>query len=309
MDYPIDDSGSQLHEGKFVDADPSQGIVASRDKADHQNALYDEVINVITMIGGLTPDVNNRGQMAAAIQAALDAITSTPIGTVDNAAKLGGKPASAYALVSALAGFLPVLGTAYNSNRLAGQPHSYYAKQSALASYLLKTGKAADSDKLDGKDSSKFAQIDGQGDIVARLFRTTYAAGTTQCNFFPGQVEAGPNSDNYMRLMTRETMLLALGFLASWFTNGWFEIPFAGRTLLVQWGTKNMNGGANIQTVAFNKSFSTKCFQVHTTSMEDTTQAEANVGRIKGAPSLSNFTISNAGGNTFTSYFWFAFGV
>lgn len=66
MHYPIADSDSRLHSGKFTDGNPSEGILSSRDKAAHMNAVYDELLAVITG-AGLTPDVNNLTQVRQAI--------------------------------------------------------------------------------------------------------------------------------------------------------------------------------------------------------------------------------------------------
>lgn len=68
MDFPKSDPSSNLHNDKFHDGDPSQGIPRSIDKAAHMNAVYDEIINVIVG-GGLTPSEGTVNQLLSAIQA------------------------------------------------------------------------------------------------------------------------------------------------------------------------------------------------------------------------------------------------
>jgi microcystin-dependent protein len=78
MDYPKSDPTARLHNGKFTDGDPINGILASRDSADYQNMVFDELINVISQ-AGLQPDEGSVTQVAAAIAAM---ITSAHIGSV-----------------------------------------------------------------------------------------------------------------------------------------------------------------------------------------------------------------------------------
>jgi hypothetical protein len=65
--YPVSDSGSQLHNGRFTDGNPAQGIPPSVDKAAHMNAVYDELMAVIAA-GGLTPNEATLTQVLQAIQ-------------------------------------------------------------------------------------------------------------------------------------------------------------------------------------------------------------------------------------------------
>ncbi len=67
MDHPISDPGSRLHNGRFTDGDSAQGILPSIDKAEHMNAVYDEIKSVITA-GGLTPNETKFDQLLKAIQ-------------------------------------------------------------------------------------------------------------------------------------------------------------------------------------------------------------------------------------------------
>lgn len=73
MDYPKSDPAARLHQDKFTDGDPVNGILASRDSAKYQNMVFDELINVITG-AGLNPDEGVLTQLLQAI-------------------KLGGRPA------------------------------------------------------------------------------------------------------------------------------------------------------------------------------------------------------------------------
>lgn len=64
MDYP---DSPDLFEGKFTDGDPVAGRAASVASAEHMNAVYDELINVITFAGG-TPDVAIKNQLKTALE-------------------------------------------------------------------------------------------------------------------------------------------------------------------------------------------------------------------------------------------------
>lgn len=58
--------------GKHTAGDPSAGIPATIDRPEHMNAVYDEILNVITFYG-LTPNENILTQLRQAIQAAIAA--------------------------------------------------------------------------------------------------------------------------------------------------------------------------------------------------------------------------------------------
>lgn len=68
MDYPKSDPTARLLSDKFTDGDPVNGIPASRDSADYQNMVFDELINVISQ-AGLEPDEGDLTQLAAAVVA------------------------------------------------------------------------------------------------------------------------------------------------------------------------------------------------------------------------------------------------
>ena len=67
MDYPKTDANARLHNDKFTDGDPVNGVPASRDSAAHQNMVFDEIINAITA-GGETPDEAKSDQLATVIK-------------------------------------------------------------------------------------------------------------------------------------------------------------------------------------------------------------------------------------------------
>lgn len=69
MDYPVSDATARLHPttDKFTDGDVGGGIPASKDSAEFQNAVYDEILAVITA-AGLTPDEGDLTQLLQAIQ-------------------------------------------------------------------------------------------------------------------------------------------------------------------------------------------------------------------------------------------------
>ena len=72
MKYPVSDSAVMLHNGKFTDGDPTQGIPPSLDRAKEMNAVYDEIIAVIED-EGLTPDEAVLTQLRDAINAKISA--------------------------------------------------------------------------------------------------------------------------------------------------------------------------------------------------------------------------------------------
>jgi len=59
MRYPVSDAGSHLSGGKFTDGNPTTGAASSVDKAAHMNAVYDELIAIITALGGTPAEGNN----------------------------------------------------------------------------------------------------------------------------------------------------------------------------------------------------------------------------------------------------------
>ncbi|MBJ7537154.1 hypothetical protein [Marinomonas transparens] len=63
MNYP---ERPDLHQGKFSDGDPVEGIAASVISAEQINAVYDEMIAVIEE-GGLTPDAGKQDQLIRAM--------------------------------------------------------------------------------------------------------------------------------------------------------------------------------------------------------------------------------------------------
>lgn len=79
MHYPISDESARLHNGKFTDGDNLAGIAASRDSAEYQNMVFDELLNVI-IAGGGTPDETKRDQVATYIQAMIDQRFSSVVG-------------------------------------------------------------------------------------------------------------------------------------------------------------------------------------------------------------------------------------
>ncbi len=66
MDYPISDASARLLNGKFTDGDPVGGVPASKDSANYQNMVFDELLNVISS-AGLTPDEADMTQLSQAI--------------------------------------------------------------------------------------------------------------------------------------------------------------------------------------------------------------------------------------------------
>jgi hypothetical protein len=64
MDYP---ESPDLFEGKFTDGDPVAGIPASVASAEHMNAVYDELLNVITF-AGITPAAETKNQLKQALE-------------------------------------------------------------------------------------------------------------------------------------------------------------------------------------------------------------------------------------------------
>lgn len=81
MKYPTHDASALLHNGKFTDGDAGTALPPSPDRADYQNAVYDELLAVI-VAGGLTPDFSDRTQLKQAIIAMFQRDV-VPAGKVD----------------------------------------------------------------------------------------------------------------------------------------------------------------------------------------------------------------------------------
>ena len=64
MNYP---NSADLYQGKFTDGDPVAGTPASVASAAHMNAVYDELINVITF-AGVTPAAETKNQLKTALE-------------------------------------------------------------------------------------------------------------------------------------------------------------------------------------------------------------------------------------------------
>ena len=67
MDYPKSDPSARLHQDKFTDGDPVNGVLASRDSAKYQNMVFDELINLIKG-AGLTEKEDQFSQVLAAVR-------------------------------------------------------------------------------------------------------------------------------------------------------------------------------------------------------------------------------------------------
>lgn len=72
MKYPTHDATALLVGGKFTDGDPINAVPPSPDRADYQNAVYDELLAVIAA-AGLTPNFADRTQVQTAIAAQIAA--------------------------------------------------------------------------------------------------------------------------------------------------------------------------------------------------------------------------------------------
>lgn len=86
MDYPVSDSNARLVGGKFTDGDPVNAVPPSKNSAVYQNAIHDELLNVIAG-GGLTPDEAQLNQVFLAIQSIATSITAQAISDL-----VGGAP-------------------------------------------------------------------------------------------------------------------------------------------------------------------------------------------------------------------------
>ncbi len=111
MDYPHSDAGSQLHGGKFTDGNPGLGIPASIDKAAHMNAVYDEIISAITVLGGAPAEgVNTQlgarilAHVAAQISGVRNGVGAALDTLAELAASIGNDPNFAGTMSTALAG-------------------------------------------------------------------------------------------------------------------------------------------------------------------------------------------------------------
>jgi microcystin-dependent protein len=84
MDYPVSDSNARLVGGKFTDGDPVAGVPPSKNSAAYQNAVYDELLNVIAG-GDVTPNEATFDQLFTAIgNIAKSVVSSQTAGQISN---------------------------------------------------------------------------------------------------------------------------------------------------------------------------------------------------------------------------------
>jgi microcystin-dependent protein len=84
MDYPLSDSNARLVGGKFTDGDPVNAVPPSKNSAEYQNAVYDELLNVIAG-GDVTPNEATFDQLFTAIgNIAKSVVSSQTAGQISN---------------------------------------------------------------------------------------------------------------------------------------------------------------------------------------------------------------------------------
>ena len=112
-----------------------------------------------------------------------------------------------------------------DQHQRASDPHQQYLNNArGDARYLGKGAKAADSARLNGAEESSstskstLAKRNGDGDLHARLFRSTYAEQSNEPNANADiAFRNNKDSDNYIRFMTK-------GAMQSWMDlNGWMN--------------------------------------------------------------------------------------
>lgn len=157
MDYPISDATADLHNGKFADPDPAQGVLGSFDKARDMNAVYDE-LRAIIIAGGLTPNEAQYNQVITAI----NALIANAVSGLRNG-------------VNASLDTLAEIATALNTKSNVGHGHDYvpsagnagYANNAGNAATAGYAGSAGNADTVDGYHASQLFRHDqswGWGD-------------------------------------------------------------------------------------------------------------------------------------------------
>lgn len=118
--------------------------------------------------------------------------------------------------------------------------------------------------------------------------------------------QAARNNLQLGNLSTRNVFGVSgdLDFTASLAEGGYARQPSG---LLEQWGIINLGGGSNEASVTFPVSYSSGCFNIQLTNYENAVN-ESNTVRVR-TKGTTGFTLSNGGGNTFTTYMWRAIGL
>lgn len=118
--------------------------------------------------------------------------------------------------------------------------------------------------------------------------------------------QAARNNLGLGNLSTRNVFGVAgdLDFTGSANTDfGYQKLPTG---IIMQWGTANLGGGSNELAVSFNIPFPNYCANIQLTNYENAPN-EGNTVRVRSKTNTS-FVLANGGGNTFTTYMWFAMG-
>lgn len=76
MDYPKSKDEARLHEGRFTDGIPGEGVFPSKNRSDNLNVVYDELLKLITD-SGLEPNETVRTQVSEAVSRVANSVATT----------------------------------------------------------------------------------------------------------------------------------------------------------------------------------------------------------------------------------------
>ena len=189
MDYPKSDSEARLNGGKFTDGDISANplVPPSKNSADYQNMVFDELINVIKA-GGLTPSDRSVTQLISAINRVIaNAIANKsdddhghPIGDISGLqTALNGKANSSHShTISHVSGLQTALDNKADNN------HDHdVADIDRLHHYLTKLHQTAP------RVLSRMAAVPSSG--KAYLFKSVYSLGYDDRRLVASRISTG----------------------------------------------------------------------------------------------------------------------
>jgi hypothetical protein len=295
MKYPVSDAGALLYGGKFYDGNPSSGIPASVDKADHMNAVYDEIINVITA-AGLTPSESTLNQLALAIPIIIRA-------TFGSTAQAGALRLATQTVMNtgtdpAQVPSVNVIAT-YVAARIAALVNSSPAALDTLSELAAALGNDQNfatnvTNALAGKQPNLGFTPVRQGGGIGQ-YNNQLNIGWSAWDDFRCTVDGYLDSGR----IWCERQAAANGS-----QNGYQKLPSG---IIFQWGYHSMAGGANTQWVGFNFAFTNNIIVMVQNVENAATDSDVSIGRVL-SRNASGFNLFQARGNTYTDFMWFAIG-
>lgn len=262
MDYPKQDVEARLQNGKFTDGDSVNAIPPSRDSATYQNAVYDELLSVITS-AGLTPDVAVLNQLSTAVnKISTDIATSIVNAAINNI--VDGAPAALDTLKELGAAldnnkdFAATITTALNGKAALSHSHSINDIVNLTAAL---NSKAASS------HSHSMSEVSGLAPALNA--KASQAQISSINNALNSKLNINRFSSELHSNFSNRVMRASSGFI---------KLP---GDLTIQWGQRSVGPGTT--TVTFVQAFFRDCNIV----------VASPGGRNSGGSALAYFAVSN----------------